>query len=70
MLNVTAPTDEDARIAAVTRRLKTEVADVPAEVIEAHVRASFDQWGDARIRDFVPIFAERAARSALADRPS
>ena len=36
--------------------------DVPPEELEAAVRGCFAHWSDARVREFVPILAERCAR--------
>ena len=62
------------QINGVIRRL-TSTAGVPADVVESEVRERFGDWRDARVRDFVPIFVERAVRErletdALAGEPS
>lgn len=51
----------DEQIETVVRRL-TSTLGVPREEIESAVRAAFDGWNDARVRDFVPIFVERELR--------
>jgi hypothetical protein len=57
---VTGTPFED-QIDSVVRRL-TATLDVPPAIVEAEVRAAFEEWGDARVRDFVPIFVERELR--------
>jgi hypothetical protein len=39
--------------------------DVPPEVIRCRVREEFDRWSAVPVRDFVPIFVERALRGEL-----
>jgi hypothetical protein len=41
---------------------------VPPDELEAIVRASFADWPDARIRDFIPVLAERRAKALVEDR--
>jgi hypothetical protein len=50
------------QIESVTRRLASTF-DLPADAIEPEVRAAFEEWDHARVRDFVPIFVERELRS-------
>jgi hypothetical protein len=38
---------------------------VPPEELEAAIRGCFAHWSDARVRDFVPILAERCARAHI-----
>lgn len=61
-----SPAVDDPRVAAVTHRLLERTDGIPREVVEQHVREGFARWEDARVRDFVPIFVERAARARLA----
>jgi hypothetical protein len=51
-------------VAAVVRRLASSI-DLPAAIIEDEVRLAFDEWGEARVRDFVPIFVERELKARL-----
>lgn len=50
----------------VERRLATSYTDVPAERISAIVQGAYAQFEQSRIRDFVPLFVERRARTELA----
>jgi hypothetical protein len=52
------------QVAAVVRRLASSI-DLPAAIIEDEVRLAFDEWGEARVRDFVPIFVERELKARL-----
>ena len=54
---------EQDQIAGVIRRLAA--SGLPVAEVEPEVRARFDEWRDARVRDFVPIFVERAVRDSL-----
>jgi hypothetical protein len=58
-------TSIDDQVAMVVRRLAPSV-DLPVATIEQEVRLAFDQWDEARVRDFVPIFVERDLRGRLA----
>jgi hypothetical protein len=42
--------------------------DVPREDLEAEVRTCFAKWPDAKVRDFIPILAERCARARIEGR--
>ena len=53
------------QVATVVRRLASSL-DVPAADIEEEVRRAFEEWGEARVRDFIPIFVERSIRARLA----
>lgn len=39
--------------------------EVPPDELEAAIRGCFGQWSDARVREFVPILAERCAREHI-----
>jgi hypothetical protein len=39
--------------------------DVPRRVLDATIRECFSEWSDAKIKDFVPILAERCAIEKL-----
>ena len=54
----------EAQIDTVVKRLALALQAPPA-VLEPEVRAAFAEWGDARVRDFVPIFVERSLRDRL-----
>jgi len=59
--------DLEAEIGRVVKILSQSDAtrSVPVDLIERTVRDCFDERRDARIRDFVSLFAERAARDRL-----
>ena len=59
-----AEVSEQEQIDGVVRRLAS-IADLPPGVVESEVRERFEEWQDARVRDFVPIFVERAIRERL-----
>ena len=67
-------TDPAAReatdIVEVTRRLTTRFPDLPVETVQAAVDEARRRFDGAPIRDFVPVFVERAARDALSGRLS
>ena len=54
----------DDQVASVVKRL-SKVTDLPALRLEAEVRDGFAAWQDAKVREFVPIFVERAVRERL-----
>ncbi len=64
---------EDAYTPDVTQALRTVVANLAretegqfnVETVERFVRDSFDSLGNARIKSFVPVIAERFARDRL-----
>jgi len=62
---------EEDQIAAVVRRVSRCMGGaVAADLVEGRVRSCFRRWSDARVRDFVPIFAERCAIEELSvERP-
>lgn len=57
-------TSLDDEIATVIKRL-AKVVDLPLLQLEAEVRSCFASWDDAKVREFVPIFVERAVRERL-----
>ena len=58
--------DYEGEIRRVIRALTDASADVvPAELVERTVRDCFAERHDARIKDFVALFAEREARDKL-----
>ena len=48
-----------------TADLVNRFRDVSPDVIECRVREEFDRWSGVPVRDFVPIFVERALRGKL-----
>ena len=57
---------EDARIAEMVDRLKASYPTVPAATVVDVVNAQRAAFQASRIREYVPLFVERRARSALA----
>jgi uncharacterized protein DUF3562 len=64
--------DEQSRLRAVTdeliRRFDRANRPIPATEVEAQVNAAISAYADARIRDFVPVLAEKDARAVLRQR--
>ena len=56
---------EDLEVGRVTAELANMFQDVSPDLIEYGVRNEFSRWSSARVRDFVPIFVERALRGKL-----
>ncbi|WP_369405604.1 three-helix bundle dimerization domain-containing protein [Streptacidiphilus neutrinimicus] len=57
---------DDGAIRDVTRRLEAAYQDrCSSEEVSTAVSAAFEHFKDSRIRDFVPVLAERVARAAL-----
>jgi hypothetical protein len=48
-----------------TAELVNRFSDVSPDVIECRVREEFDRWAGVPVRDFIPIFVERALRGKL-----
>ncbi|GGS24096.1 hypothetical protein Snoj_19440 [Streptomyces nojiriensis] len=62
-----SPTPEElASVRTTVARLKAAYPSVDADTVEAAVTAAYDSFGQARVRKYVPILAERRARKALA----
>jgi hypothetical protein len=64
--------DEASRIQSVTddltRRFGRADRPVPAHEVAAHMVEAISRYADARIRDFVPILAEKDVRDVLRQR--
>ncbi|MBZ4488186.1 hypothetical protein LQ938_11045 [Microbacterium sp. cx-55] len=58
-------TDEASQIDAVVHRLGERFPDIDPPVIEAAVSSSLRDLAAARVRDFVPVLAERSAKQKL-----
>ncbi|MFJ3839598.1 three-helix bundle dimerization domain-containing protein [Streptomyces sp. NPDC090054] len=62
-----SPTPEELASARTTvARLKAAYPSVDAATVEATVEAAYDAFRQARVRQYVPILAERRSRKALA----
>jgi hypothetical protein len=61
--------DEQSRVRTVTneliRRFDRAVRPISADEVEAEMNSAVSSYADARIRDFVPILAEKDARAVL-----
>ncbi|BDV31888.1 three-helix bundle dimerization domain-containing protein [Microbacterium terricola] len=64
-----APSESEA-IDHVVHRLRERFPDVPEAEVVAAVRAAHASMDDARVRDFVPVLVERAAKTTLKARSS
>ncbi|NUR57770.1 MAG: hypothetical protein HOV87_03570 [Catenulispora sp.] len=62
-----ADTEQDA-IDSVTARLAATFEDVPRDQVEALVQRALRRFDDSRVRTFVPVLVEHAARDELAGR--
>jgi len=59
------PEDLEIQVQRVTRSLLSARPAVPEDLVERTVRECFAECQGARIRDFVGVLAERAARERL-----
>lgn len=59
--------DEVQAFTMVTRHLQSRFPRVPEEHISSVVQVEQQRFASARIRDFVPLLAERAATRHLLD---
>lgn len=57
--------EENRAIAEVVERLSKQFPERPAEDVAVAVRASRPEFEQAPIRDFVPLFVERAEHRLL-----
>jgi hypothetical protein len=61
--------DEESRLRTVTneliRRFGRAGRPIPAHEVEAEMNTAVSAYSDARIREFVPILAEKDARTVL-----
>jgi hypothetical protein len=55
----------DLEVDRVSAELADKFQDVSPDVIEHGVRQEFGRWSAVPVRDFVPIFVERALRGKL-----
>lgn len=58
--------EELASVRLTVARLKAAYPSLDADTVEATVRAAYDSFRQARVRNYVPILAERRSRTALA----
>ena len=60
------PSDSEVRaVEELIRRLVGRFPDVPADSVRQIVNASWDEFTDTPIRDFLPVLVERAAQEQL-----
>jgi hypothetical protein len=61
--------DEASRVRSVTeeliRRFDRADRSIPADEVKAEMDTAVGRYSDARIRDFVPLLAEKDARAVL-----
>jgi hypothetical protein len=61
--------DESARIQSVTdeliRRFERADPPIPADQVRAQMEDAVNSYTDARIRDFVPILAQKEAQAVI-----
>ena len=57
--------DEDVAFREIIERMTTKYPDVPAEQIGEIVQSVRAEMADAKVRDFVPVLAEREAKSRI-----
>ncbi|KQR94180.1 hypothetical protein M1742_24920 [Salmonella enterica subsp. enterica serovar Typhimurium] len=57
--------DETEPLADVVRRLHQRFPAIPTERVADAVMAAYYRFDGARIRDFIPVLVERAARNTL-----
>ena len=60
------PEEEARAIDDVTRRLAVRYPHLDVRAIAAEVTNAHGQFAGSRIRDFIPLFVERAVRDRLA----
>lgn len=56
---------EDKAVQEISERLKSRYGKTESVTVDRAVKAARDTMRNSRIRDFVPIFIERRARTAL-----
>lgn len=56
-------------VTEVTTRLRTRFPELADEALEETVTAVLAGYGDSKVRDFVPILAEREVAAQLRRRP-
>jgi hypothetical protein len=56
---------EHLEVDRLSAQLADRYHDISPEVIEDGIREEFERWSAVPVRDFVPIFVERALRGRL-----
>ena len=56
---------EDLEVDGLSAELATKFESFPLDFIEYRVRQECARWSTVPVRDFVPIFVERAMRAKL-----
>jgi hypothetical protein len=67
MLRMVVTAEEDRLIGQVVDRLLAGFPQVPVDTVHEFVGLVHDQFDDAPIRDFVPLFVERHTKEKLAN---
>lgn len=57
--------DEDAAFREITERLTLKYAEVPADRVSAIIDEVRMELAGAKVRDFVPVLAEREAKKRI-----
>ena len=57
--------DRDTTIADIVDRLSTRFPSYPQATIHEVVAQTYDEFGDARVRDFIEVLVEKQARKRL-----
>ena len=57
--------DEDVAFREILERMTKKYPDVPADQIAEIVQSVRAEMADAKVRDFVPVLAEREAKSRI-----
>ncbi|HEY9417634.1 hypothetical protein AXA44_27450 [Rhodococcus sp. SC4] len=57
--------EEQLHLTRVIDRLQTRYPDVSRDTIDEVVRSAHGQFADRKVRDFVPLLVERAAREKI-----
>ena len=59
------PPAADQAISEIVDRLSAQFPDRPTETIRAVVTQSYEEFNDARVRDFVEVLVEKQAKKRL-----
>jgi hypothetical protein len=60
--------EENRAIDDVVDRLAQQFPQLPADEVETAIRQTRPEFDEAPIREFIPLFVERAARARLRER--
>jgi len=57
--------DEVRAVDGVAERLSARFANLPSEIVVSIVKGIYSEFADSRIRDYIPVLVEHAARDRL-----